>query len=148
MPSSRGRRRCRGAAARPSAWAGLCGLLVYLVGAMGGYLHFAFVQHERCPEHGELIHAQERAEARDHAAAVPVSGQAPAHVSSVGSGDDDSHDPCFAVASLSPRCCVSSSDASVARAESGDDRGSHDLVALAVAILDLAPKTSPPAPRA
>lgn len=30
---------------------------VYVVGAFGGLAHVATVEHERCPEHGEIMHA-------------------------------------------------------------------------------------------
>jgi hypothetical protein len=38
-------------------------VLVHLAGTVGGSLHFAPVAHERCPLHGELVHASGRGSA-------------------------------------------------------------------------------------
>jgi hypothetical protein len=94
-------------------------VLVHLAGTVGGHLHFALVEHERCPEHGELIHAPTGDHASEHAA------HADAYVASTASSrvPDEHH------ASLLPN--------------RGLSHGSHDSCALTTALRERATEPGP-----
>lgn len=126
------------------------GLLVYFVGAMGGYLHFAFVTHERCPEHGELIHSSERPPEASASTVEPRAESGLSSIASVRAQGEDEHDPCGSTASLGSRWCPAppaEHEAPVAMhgpvlCPAGTSLGAT------CSVFELAPKTSPPAPRA
>lgn len=128
----------------------LAAVLIQLVGALGGYAHLALVEHERCPEHGELVHANE-GQAGAHQPAAPA--ELPADGSSrLGAADpgDDEHDACAVVASLRKRgiSCQSPSDGlAVARAEGPSPLPSSPASPRERALFLLAPKNSPPSSR-
>jgi hypothetical protein len=134
----------------PSRRAAAFGLLAYVIGSLGGYLHFALVRHERCPEHGELIHADS---AEAGVLTPPVDArpeQADSSVVSAGSRAEDSHDPCFTVASLRERWCLRSGVQEGPRCAVLERAAppSSEAIRAGAVIWQLAPKTSPPSAHA
>jgi len=68
--------------------------LALLVGHVSGVAHLLLVEHERCPEHGELVHAHARPQSRPSLAAGAVMAPPPQIAA-----DGDDH--CLACASQS-----------------------------------------------
>lgn len=121
-------------------------ILVHLAGTFGGYLHFALVEHERCPEHGELVHA-------DGVAASPDLSSSPTGVHSgptaaPGNRDSrDSHDPCSLTAALRQRAFAPDADAGAQIEELFEPApgpAAESPFLAARARYRVAPKTSPP----
>lgn len=140
MPSAPRVRNRRRAPSRPSPLLLAIGAFLQVFGATGGYLHFALVQHEACPEHGEMRHSD--ADARPSGSWRGGSFQAT--VLDSASAHDDDHDPCVVVAALSGGVIA---EPAVATAGPSDPLGVRPREApahLQREILALAPKTSPP----
>lgn len=119
-------------------------ILVHLGGTVGAYLHFAVVAHERCPEHGELVH-----EAPGHNSAAPRAphaGDGPSYEQG-GGATEDSHDLCTLTAALTQRA-IESAPAVGVRAQPPRSlqapRARTVPLAGARAGYRVAPKTSPP----
>jgi hypothetical protein len=140
--------------ARRAAPLALLLVLVHLGGTVGGYLHFALIEHERCPEHGELIHAPTEPVASGHGDAHRDAGSAASPDTSSDASllpsrglSDGSHDPCALTTALRERAAApepgvsSVSQPLVGGLPSLDDH--RDFAARAG--YRLAPKTSPPA---
>jgi hypothetical protein len=136
------RAKSEGALSRPSALALGFVAIVHIAASVGGYLHFALVQHVTCPEHGELIHADATASgvtAHRHADGVPsVEERSPS---------DDTHDQCSIVASLRSPCITKANAPTLAGPGIGGEQSvrSRKRVHPLIAVWQLAPKTSPPA---
>jgi hypothetical protein len=83
----------------------ILGVLVHLAGTVGGYLHFALVAHERCPLHGELVHAsgQDAGAATGQAALPRDRGDGGPIASRAGDSPQDGHDVCAVTAVLPSR---------------------------------------------
>lgn len=98
LPIARGR--CS-TARRAAPLLALPVILVHLAGTVGVYLHFALVQHRRCPQHGELIHAEKGEQAP---AARPIRSATSDPAAEQGDGPArDSHDPCNLTMALRQR---------------------------------------------
>jgi hypothetical protein len=129
----------------------LVAALAQLIGSVGAYVHFAFVRHERCAEHGELVHAgaSERGGGH-HAATAPLSTtEGPAGLGSADAGKHE-HDPCSVVASVRKRQLTAPVASTVIEAEVGDGVAPYTSsdVGCERELYQLAPKTSPPSTRA
>ena len=147
MSTVASRARNRRAPWRPSVLAVGLGVLVYLAGSVGGYLHFATVRHERCPEHGELIHAEATGQgALASSLSAPLRDTALDTIAG-GSTADDSHDPCSIVASLGKRWSaeIGSTEVPACRADSEPCPPARAPSRPSLAVWKQAPKTSPPA---
>lgn len=142
----------RGRAARGAApLLALAAILVHLGGTVGGYLHFALVAHEKCPEHGELVHAQPGGEGHGaHAAPRPDGRRTLDSVERSDRRSEESHDACELTAALRERV-VEPGSSSSGRADLPPSRRAPVAAAIDVdagrADYRVAPKTSPP-PRA
>ena len=114
-----------------------------LVGHLSSVAHLLLVEHQRCPEHGELIHTT-RAPARPASAGPGHGVQAVAAAGNAVDGHNDDH--CLACATENPTAGAARASArplilSVqGKAPSAFDR----LTPSRTYILRLAPKTSPP----
>jgi hypothetical protein len=126
-------------------------VLVHLGGTVGSHLHFALVEHERCPEHGELIHAATGQDGSKHGAAHVdgAVGRVSADASLLPDRgmSHEGHDPCALTTALreratAPEPAVSavSQPPPVGALPSVDDH--RDFAARAG--YRVAPKTSPP----
>lgn len=141
LSTARGRgRRAR----RAAPLLALAAILAQVGGTVGTYVHFALVSHERCPEHGELVHGQADGESAPQRAAHPR------HLDSFEQGGgrtEDSHDACSLIAALRERA-VAAGQSAGGRAE---PPAAQPLPAPAVEVAAgradyrIAPKTSPPA---
>ena len=125
---------------RACALAGL--LAVILQGSAGG--HMLLVEHARCPEHGELVHAD-----ATHHHALSVLGKARA-VTLEGDGDHDSdtaHEHCALTADRRDAVVALGGTRVSALASNAFERAAPFLERFvpAPARFRIAPKTSPPA---
>jgi hypothetical protein len=123
---------------RPSLL-GLLTAAVLLLGQAAGVVHMAAVQHQRCLEHGELVHAAVRPNRADALADRPTGMVA---------GDDeaDRHEHCLAAgcSRQGPAASLSSSGQTIDGARVHVLPSARDL-AVTAPPLRFAPKTSPPA---
>lgn len=119
--------------------------IVFVVSQIGSYVHAAFEDHARCPEHGELIHVDELP--RTSAGPVATSEHDALLDASAGA-NDHAHEHCY--------LCPVSRDrtAPAAQADHGVSAEMPAVVTLAPeavaapggrATYTIAPKTSPPA---
>jgi hypothetical protein len=122
-------------------------VLVHLVGVLGAYVHFALVDHERCPEHGELIHSQGsafevspivRAWSVDTGPATPTFER--------GASSEHEHDQCSVSCAHREDRAVASGLSSLGRKAWGRWPAARfgELIPQQIALGALAPKTSPP----
>jgi hypothetical protein len=130
---------------RRRAWLGLTAALCVLAYA-GGFAHLAIVQHARCPAHDELVHAV----APDAAQASEVSAPSPRATRAPTAERDGHEGHCLAV--FLGRRSAAALDPSQAPGLVPPAPGAEGVAcascavgAQAVALLRLAPKTSPPA---
>jgi MacB-like periplasmic core domain len=123
-------------------------VLVHLTGTVGGYLRFALVEHERCPEHGELIHTDGQDPVEPRVSVGRTSVDTKPSVEPGNTRPQDTHDPCSVTAAVRQRASAVSADAGgkieppcELAAEPAADR---PFLASRVGYR-VAPKTSPPA---
>lgn len=118
---------------------------LYAVGAFAGIVHVISVEHERCAEHGELIHAD--ASPRPEAP-LALYDEARLHAGERAAPHDE-HDHCLVLAPSSPAVVgFTHTDVIAALDESAlpDVRAlPADAHALAEPLFRLAPKQGPPA---
>jgi hypothetical protein len=126
------------------------GVLVHLAGTVGAYLHFALVAHERCPVHGELIHARERGGDSEPGRASPARHDGAGAGPIVSRGDEspqDDHDVCAVTAALRSRAAAPQVDrgerAGLACVDGTAPAGEGPFLASRTGYR-VAPKTSPP----
>lgn len=126
----------------------IAAVVIFLGGQLGSLAHNAFVEHEVCAEHGELVHAEEHPDGAtadqsdSQRAAIDDSVYAPAP-----SPVEDEHDHCTLCSLAREKAQRASHSATVAHAP---DVGSVALeapdTAIRVAVIHrVAPKQSPPA---
>ena len=117
---------------------------VLLAGPLAASGHYALVEHTVCPEHGEILHADEGpAEASTHEALPPGVRQAPARHP----GSSHEVDHCLAPATLPGPSVISPVPSPVGVGKKARRIPTPSVLPLAsVALLRQAPKTSPPAP--
>ena len=132
------RRSLRSSPRRLAAVAALC-----LLAQLAGVLHLLVVRHERCAEHGEVVHAG--AEPAAHGAEWSVDGHARAIQAAAADAGHDDHEHCQA---LSDRRAAGAAEApAIACADvTASDPGvvAHAAPARACVLYRLAPKTPPP----
>lgn len=118
---------------------------LYVVGAFGGILHVAAVEHARCAEHGEVVHLEgaPRADAR-----VGYYEEARLHAGER-AGTHAEHDHCLVLAPSSPVVAALSEADVSAHLDEGEgssplarEGGAH---AAGEPLFRLAPKQGPPA---
>jgi hypothetical protein len=121
---------------------GLATAATLLLGQVASTVHLVAVEHQSCPEHGELIHARGQVprSAPDQARTAVAPDQAP-------EGGAHAHDPCLATAQESAAPAGAGPPAGALR---GDARRAPDVPPVRAArpplpLLLVAPKTSPPA---
>ncbi len=124
---------------RRSSLLGLLTAAVLLLGQAAGVVHMAAVQHQRCLEHGELVHAAvrpNRAEALADRTTAMVAGD----------DETDRHEHCLA-AGCNRQGLAASRSSSGHTIDGGGPQAAPVLRAVAVTAppLRFAPKTSPPA---
>ena len=128
----------RGSPRRLAAVAVVC-----LLAQLAGVLHLLVVRHERCAEHGEVVHAGDEASAHD--AAVAGDARALAVRPAADDAEHDDHEHCQA---LSDRRAVGAPSApAIAGADltAGDGTAVADAAPARAGVLyRLAPKLSPP----
>jgi hypothetical protein len=104
--------------------------------------HLALVHHERCPEHGEWVHA------REHQAELDAGSTqgAPGLEATVAQGGlEDDHDHCFALSERRDATLSSSSADQLPGLTIDTDAGrSQGSQHIAASLYAFAPKTSPP----
>ena len=114
-----------------------------LVAQLGSVAHLAVVQHVTCLEHGEQIDVARESGAQAIADAKPVTEQRVAAASEPGHG----HDHC-PVAAFRRQRAFTETHARVLPPATADPRvfvlAAHVTPAPAIALLSLAPKSSPP----
>lgn len=119
---------------------------VYVTGAFGGLIHIAAVEHERCAEHGEIVHAEAPLERPD--AFVPVFDQRQLRASERGEAHAE-HDHCLVTVPCSPDVLALTHTNVVEPLEHEAPSGSVVLVAQLTERSEplylLAPKHGPPA---
>jgi hypothetical protein len=121
-------------------------ILVHLAGTVGADLHFALVDHERCPLHGEMVHGSQAASAAN-AALVSDTEAANSAVVEEGNGTNDCHDVCSLTTALHRRALEPQSKSmqhveTVREGAQPPDCTAPLLVSRCV--YRVAPKTSPP----
>ena len=132
---------------RRSHLLGLIAPLALLAGQLSGVVHSMVVEHQRCPEHGELVH---RVQTAGRGPAAPDARQhSPAAVAAEAIADRHDDDHCLSLTGRRERTGPSARasadlgpaprDARLAVAPSDASRGRGAW------LLRLAPKTSPPA---
>lgn len=129
--------------ARTAGIAGLC-----VVAHLFALMHLAVVQHERCPEHGELVHAKDSDHATGRvtaavapgATATPTDAVLPAYA---GSQDRD-HDHCLSVTERRDRQEVRAQAATSMPLDRQPSLPDAAAPTIARALYRSAPKTSPP----
>ncbi len=111
-----------------------------LAAQLGGAAHFALVQHVRCAEHDELVELPNAAASR---AVAPVT---PHRSLATDASEAHGHDHCGIVALRCEAGHASAPRAAVLAPQSSTDHAPPALRAPppAIALLDLAPKSSPP----
>jgi hypothetical protein len=108
---------------------------------VSGALHWVLIEHARCAEHGEWVHAGEGDHAHSDASTAPASVSVQA-----GGTDEHGHDHCDFLRAPRELTLVSSAPTSLPAPQimrsSGGVRGSDSKAP--IARYELAPKTSPP----
>jgi len=125
---------------RVCALAGL--LMVLLQGSSGG--HMLLVEHSRCAEHGELVHA---GESHHHEGVSRVETQGPTYQNAPDYAADETHDHC-ALAADRHDALGAVSDAQISPFEAGAQwqlRFADRFVPVDTQRFRVAPKNSPPA---
>ena len=124
---------------RRSSLLGLLTAAALLLGQLAGVVHMAAVQHQRCLEHGELVHATLRAHRPDGVGAGTTA---------MAAGDDeaDRHEHCLA-AGCGRQGPLAAPSATARTTEPAclPPAPADRALALAAPPLGFAPKTSPPA---
>lgn len=128
----------------------LMGVFLQLSATIGGAVHLALVRHERCPEHGELIHGHGASHSSGGATLVertaPTDDRARA-LAADPDGADGSHDACSIVGLARQRYVVPAAAPSITPgvvATAPSVRVPQLLMSPRGAAYRLAPKTSPP----
>jgi hypothetical protein len=120
---------------------------LYVFGAFASLVHVATIEHARCAEHGEVVHADE-ASAAARLSARPLAASDGLHQGSQEEPHGD-HEHCFVLAPAHPDVVSERSPSLlVLRAKERPAEGVFTLpapVPPAVALWRLAPKQSPPA---
>lgn len=119
-------------------------VLVHLAGTVGVDLHFALVDHERCPLHGEMVHGSQAA----HTAA-PASDTEAANGAAIqdGTSAEDGHDVCSLTTALHRRALGPQSKSMQlvqAEREAAQPPDCTAPLLISRCVYRVAPKTSPP----
>jgi hypothetical protein len=134
----------------PRVISALVAVVLQLSATLGGAIHFALVRHERCPEHGELIHGSWHAAPAVSAGALRLEplDDGPPRVFGAHSDDaQDSHDACALFGLTRQRWAAPGTASAVTRAVPAPAPAIHaprPAPIAQLAALRLAPKTSPP----
>lgn len=110
---------------------------------MAGLAHLLAVRHERCAEHGEVVHAG--AEPSAHELAATHDERLASVRSAAGEAEHDDHEHCQAVSDRGATGAAGSPALACADVTAGDSIAvAHAAPARACALYRLAPKISPP----
>lgn len=130
---------------RPALLQGQAALLVlvFVASQVGSYVHAAFENHARCPEHGELIHVDELPRT---AAEVVAAGDNDALLDASGDEDDHAHEHCYLCPASRDRAASSQVAHGIAASMPAVAIHAPDTAAApgGLATYVIAPKTSPP----
>lgn len=122
-------------------------LLLSLVAQGSSFVHFFLIEHAVCPQHGELIHADEAGHHPLHASTAPDTGHTAAQPAAAEAAH--AHDHCAVVSDRRERWACLASLGSVASPPEVEMlaavRVRTSSCVPAVPLLLLAPKSSPPA---
>lgn len=137
-------------ATRTARLSALVAALACVVTQLAAFAHFALVRHATCPQHGELIHVEADAAAvRPSPHLAPEPGQDAAALHAGDAADAHDHDHCVVAVTgrekvLQPFVYLQTSP-SMHRVVASPRGPPVVLAHVAVALLSVAPKNSPPA---